>query len=704
MSDTEKHNSPQVEVENISTGPTKKNFLGIFSIENTTTQTQRRLSNRQCQLLAMGSCIGTALLISIGSALSYGGPANLFIAYTFWCTVVYGTNCTLSEMTVYYPCDGSWIVYITRWVGESIGVANAWQYIFGLVALVAFEITAFGLIINYWTTDYPTWVPITCVLISYILVEVLGVNIYGEVEFWLASCKVFLAFMMIFYTFFTMVGANPQCWVYGFHYWKNPGSFVDYLGTGTKLSYFEGFVNVLIMASFTIAGPDYVSITAGEVKNPRVVLPKVFKTVLYRLFLFFVLGSLCVGIICPYNADDLLSGGSKAAQSPYVISMKILGIKGLPDFFNAILLTTIYSSGNGFFYCATRSLYGLANEGKAPGFFKICLRNGSPIVCIALVSAGSCLAYLSLSNNSAKVLNWFIGLSTASLMIYMMLINAAYIRFRQGLKAQGIPYESLAYRHRDSSWICWYSLVMNFILLWIQGYYVFKPGSWDTATFLFCYFMPFFTIGIAFIWQILKRPKILKPEELDLITGLKEIDEYCDNYVEEEQTKCWCDTHINTPLRSISDSTIVDAYGFELSFYKDVPGIIQELKDNNVKIVAASRTWAPDVAKKILTLLKINNELSIKYFDELQWGEHTKVIHITNALKKLNKTYVNETKDGKSQKLGLDEVILFDDESRNKDVERHGIHFAFLPNEDYGLTRKLFVKGINDWAKKNGHL
>jgi amino acid transporter len=50
----------------------------------------------------------------------------------------------------------------------------------------------------------------------------------------------------------------------------------------------------LIQASFVIAGPDYVSMAAGEAENPRKVMPKAFNGVFYRLTAFFVLGALCV--------------------------------------------------------------------------------------------------------------------------------------------------------------------------------------------------------------------------------------------------------------------------------------------------------------------------------------------------------------------------------------------------------------------------
>ncbi len=517
-------------------------IFGIFTIP-TKHHTERRLSNRQAQLLAMGGCIGTALFITMGSYLAASGPLPLLLAYIVWCSVVYGTNCVLSEMTIYLPVDSSWIVYITRYIDEAIGVANGWNYFLGEVTLVCYEVTAFGVILEYWTDKIPTAVPIVVVLSSYIIIELFGVNIYGEIEFWLAIWKVLLITMLICYTFFTMVGANPKRWAYGFHYWKDPGVAADYLGDGgSHLSYFEGFLACLINASFTIAGPDYVSMTAGEVKNPRVVLPKLFKTVIVRLFLFFVLGALSVGIVCPYNseilADAISSGSPGAGRSPYVVSMKMLGISGLPDFVNAVMLTTIYSSGNGFFYCATRSLYGMACENKAPKIFKICLKNGAPVGSMLLVAAIGCLSFLQLGNSSQTVLTWFVYLSTSSLMIYMALINAAYIRWRQALKAQGISWESLPYKHKHSHWIVWYSMIMNIILLFLQGYSVFKPGNWSISDFLFAYFMIFFVVAVFIFWKfIYKRNKWLKPEEIDIFTGKQEIDDYEENYKEPDPTK-----------------------------------------------------------------------------------------------------------------------------------------------------------------------
>lgn len=167
----------------------------------------------------------------------------------------------------------------------------------------------------------------------------------------------------------TRTGGNPLGDRYGFRYWKDPGSFAELYYTG-DLGRFLGFLQCLIQASFTIAGPDYVAMAAGEAENPRVVMPRAFNAVFYRLTCFFVLGSLCVGINVPYNDAELTAAFENeepgAAASPYVVSMNRLRIQVLPDIVNALVLASAFSAGNSYVYCASRSLFGLALEGKAP--------------------------------------------------------------------------------------------------------------------------------------------------------------------------------------------------------------------------------------------------------------------------------------------------------------------------------------------------
>ena len=154
---------------------------------------------------------------------------------------------------------------------------------------------------------------------------------------------------------------------------------------------------------------------------------------------------------------------------------------------------------------------------------------------------------------------------------------------------------------------------------------------------------------------------------------------------------CWCDTHIMTPLKSVSPTTVVDRYDFQLSFYKDVESIIRELVENDVKIIAASRTATPHIAKQLLSMLHIQGRPAIEYFHSLQWGTGSKTKHIKAAAKNLKMT--TELTDG--------EFILFDDEWRNRDVESINCHFAHVPDESVGLTRHIFVQELRQWNKLN---
>ena len=210
-----------------------------------------------------------------------------------------------------------------------------------------------------------------------------------------------------------MLGGNPHHDRFGFRFWKNPGSFAEYYKTGS-LGGFLGFLQCLIQASFTVAGPDYVSMAAGEAENPRVVMPRAYNKVFGRLMAFFVLGSLAVGINVPYTDPELVDAFTNsepgAAASPYVVAMNRLGITVLPDIVNALVLSAAFSAGNSYVYCASRSLFGLALEGKAPKLFTRCTRNGVPIYCVLFVLALSLLSFLQVSDGAAKVLQWFVNL------------------------------------------------------------------------------------------------------------------------------------------------------------------------------------------------------------------------------------------------------------------------------------------------------
>lgn len=118
-------------------------------------QLQRRLGNRQVQLIAIGGSIGTALFVSIGSGLAHGGPASLFLAYTIYSCFLGLVNNCIAEMTVLQPVSGGFIRMAGKWVDDAFGFAAGWNFFFYEALLIPFEITALSLVLSFWRDDIP---------------------------------------------------------------------------------------------------------------------------------------------------------------------------------------------------------------------------------------------------------------------------------------------------------------------------------------------------------------------------------------------------------------------------------------------------------------------------------------------------------------------------------------------------------------------
>ncbi|KAK4972508.1 hypothetical protein LTR28_012491, partial [Elasticomyces elasticus] len=352
------------------------------SIKEGADNTHRKLKARHIQLIGIGGTIGTALYVSIGRGLLNGGPASLFIAFTWWNAAVVGgyrfaprkrrkkirigrlptpdghhayhhssqheesraqiaraptPRCgsemehaytemherniqmwywsarsesntrsktqeqraratpkatpgsntqslqeatskngilahpkhhRMAEMVTYLPISSPFIRFAGRYVDDAFAVAAGYNFFVFEAMLVPFEVTACNVILHYWENVVPAWAVIAIVLCLYAAINLFAVKWYGETEFWCALGKVLLIVGLIIFTFIVMLGGNPLHDRFGFRFWKNPGAFAPLYYEGS-LGYFLGFLQCLIQASFTIAGPDYVSMAAGEAENPR---------------------------------------------------------------------------------------------------------------------------------------------------------------------------------------------------------------------------------------------------------------------------------------------------------------------------------------------------------------------------------------------------------------------------------------------------
>ncbi|CRG87576.1 General amino acid permease AGP2 [Talaromyces islandicus] len=476
-------------------------------------QLKRHLGNRQIQMIAVGGAIGTALFISISSGLKQGGPGSLFLAYALFAGIMAMVNNSMTEMAVFMPVSGSFIRFAGKWVDEAFGFMAGWNFFLYEAAMIPFEITALNLVLTFWRDDIPVWAVCLACVILYSVINLFAVEYYGEAEFWLSGGKLFLILLVFSFTFVTMVGGNPQRDPYGFRYWRDPGSFAEYITTAS-LGRFEGFLGALWSAAFTICGPEYLAMVAGETERPRIILKRAFKTVYWRFGFFFIGGALCVGIIIPYNDPALISdaGAGTANGSPYVIAMKNMGISFLPNLTNAFL----------------------ALEGQAPSIFKKCTRNGIPWVCFIVAVFFSLLSFLSVGNGSAQAVTWLGDLTEAAQLINYIVMCVTYVFFHRALSVQGIDRSTLPYTGWGQPYCAYIAGISISVILVCYGYVYFLPGYWDIGSFFSCYTMVFVAPVTYSFWKVYKRTKLVRPAEADLVWDKLIIDAYEEAYGYEE--------------------------------------------------------------------------------------------------------------------------------------------------------------------------
>lgn len=349
----------------------------------------------------------------------------------------------------------------------------------------------------------------------------------------MASTKILLLIGLILLTFITMVGGNPKKDVYGFRYWKGGLAIHPYYTTGAT-GRFLGWWSVVRYAAFTVAGPDLISLAAGEIQNPRRTIPRVARLVFYRLVGFYVVGVLCVGIICSSRDTRLLgaieNGDAGAAASPWVIGIENLSIYGLPGFINFLIMLSGWSCGNAYLYSSSRTLYSLARDGQAPKIFMKCTKSGTPVNCVIVVSLISCLTYLVASDSAVTVFFWFVSLTTIALILTYTGMLWTFLCWYRALKAQGIDRNTLPYKAPLAPYSAWFGIGIGCLVMLFIGFDVFVP--WSTEGFVTSYFGLGFGVFMFFLWKVVKRTKFTKPETCDIYSGKAEIDAECAKWEE----------------------------------------------------------------------------------------------------------------------------------------------------------------------------
>ena len=169
---------------------------------------QRKVKNRQLQMIAFGSCIGTGLFLGSAESISYAGPAVLltFLVVGF---IVYLLMRMLGEMAVAHPVSGSFAAYAREFIGPRAGFITGWNWWFTTIVVGMIELTAMGTFLDFWFPDIPHWLTALVTLVVVMLVNAARVSVFAEAEYWLSLFKVIALILMIILGVVLVLGLGP---------------------------------------------------------------------------------------------------------------------------------------------------------------------------------------------------------------------------------------------------------------------------------------------------------------------------------------------------------------------------------------------------------------------------------------------------------------------------------------------------------------
>ncbi|KAF4572738.1 hypothetical protein EYR40_004180 [Pleurotus pulmonarius] len=484
----------------------------------------RQLKNRHIAMISIGGVIGTGLFLGTATSLRNGGPIGLLLGYMAVGSICYSVMISLGEMIAYLPIPGGHIKLAERFVDPAFSFTMGWNYWYNWTIILPAELSAAAVLIGYWNKEINPSAWISICLVVTVVINMCGAGVYGEAEFIFASIKVITITGLIILGIVLDLGGGPNHDRLGFRYWKNPGPFVQYHGIAGSKGQFLGWWAVMTQAAFSFIGTEIVAIAAGEAKNPRRNLPKAIKRVYIRILLFYIGGTIIIGLLVPSNADGLNLSSGDAASSPFVIAIQNAGIKALPSIINACLLTSAWSAASSDLYTSSRALYGLATAGNAPKIFLRTSKSGLPYVSVIFCALFAGLAYMGVNGDSGKVFGWFANMTSVAGLMTWFGICVTYLRFYAGLKAQGFDRRDLPYATPLQPYAAWYGLIFCLVVCFFSGWAVFLEGNWDQAIFVTNYFplmlFPVLYIGAKFLY----RQPWKKASEMDFITDIDQIE------------------------------------------------------------------------------------------------------------------------------------------------------------------------------------
>ncbi|AIQ36242.1 MULTISPECIES: amino acid permease [Paenibacillus] len=344
---------------------------------------QKKLLPRHISFMAMGGVIGTGIFKGSSETISIAGPA-VILTYVLAGLLLLVVMGAIAEMATVYP-NRNMKDFIREAFGERLSFIVGWLYCFMWLTVCVIEVLAAGSFLQYWLPDVPLWLLSLASGALIIGINMMSVGGYGETEFWLAGIKIAMIIIFIILGSSLIFGLLPMSEATPYLH-----NFTDYGGFLPRG--WAPIFSALLVVMFSYGGSELIGLTLTETQDAEKVLPKVVKSFILRVILFYTLPILVICGLIPWNQLN-------EHTSPFVQVLAATGLKGADHVMNFILITAVLSAANSGIYGATRMLHSMASQGEAPRSLAKTSAKGVPInslkLCAVVLVIGSMLAYFA---------------------------------------------------------------------------------------------------------------------------------------------------------------------------------------------------------------------------------------------------------------------------------------------------------------------
>ena len=382
------------------------------------------LTQRQVVMIGLGGAIGTGLFMGSSIAIGYAGPSVL-VSYAIAGLIAVVMVFSLSEMAVVHPTAGSFGTYAETYLGPWAGFVVRYTYWFAQVIAIGGEAVAAGIYMTYWFPDVPVWLWALAFSSVLIFVNTRAVKNFGTIEYWFALIKVAAIVVFIVLGLAQVFGIGAPAT--GLHnLTRLPGGFWP---NGVK-----GMWMAVIMGVLSFYGIEVIAVTSAEVPDPQVAIPRALRTMVLRLFLFYILALGIVVSVVPWTE----TGAKVVAESPFVRVFAHSGIAYAAGIMNFVVISAALSSMNTNVYLCARMLFSLSRGEYAPKFLGALGASGTPRAA-TLISGVFIFGSAAVSRFTPLAYNYLQGVALFGAIIVWMTILISHLKFRRVHDAATLP-------------------------------------------------------------------------------------------------------------------------------------------------------------------------------------------------------------------------------------------------------------------------